>query len=269
MSSLADIPPEIDWSRINDPPESIELGEGGGRARIAFLIPWGWRYNFYDLVAGTDETFPLTGGGSIVRKVPLRHPDRPEVFFAVGCFIEGLGAYEGFTDTLGHDVMYSHARCIVDFATMPFMQVGDQPFAQVRVKHGTEYIGKPGSAFHFLEDNSKIEQQGGIFVATAAITITTFLNPTLDHNFLNSMLNRLNAGTFEGYVSGHVKYLGADTDSPVSAMGVVTHTKSLSFMYRELHWNYQMRADGKMDIPINDFTGLPTYQLANINTLLV
>lgn len=266
MSSLADIPPEIDWARINNPPETIDLGEGGGGGRVAFVIPWSYRYNFYDLVAGTDEVFPITGG-TMTRKVPLRHPDRPNVFFAVGMVMEGWGGYEGALDDFGHGVMYSHARCIVDFSTLGFTSYEDQPFANISMNQGSEYITKPNTAFKF-SDNSYSQQDSGIFVATNLISLTTYLNPTLDVAYLGSMTNKINSTPIFGYPAGHVKFLGCQSQSPVSALGVVTHTKVMNFMYRELHWNYQMRWDGMMDIPINQYTSNPTYASAELNNLL-
>lgn len=91
MSSLLDIPPEIDWARLPDPAETIEINEGGWSGRLAFVIPWGYRYSFLDLVAGADEVISMPGGGTITRRVPLRHPERPLVFFAVGARCEGWG----------------------------------------------------------------------------------------------------------------------------------------------------------------------------------
>lgn len=267
MSSLLDIPVEIDWSRLPDPPESIILDQNGWGGRLAFVIPWGYRYEFMDLISGTDEAIPLTGGGSITRRVPLRHPERPLVFFAVRAECEGWGGPEGFLDGVGQEVLHSHGRVIVEFATLPFGSTEDIPFSVTRVRHASEFWTVPSTAFVF-SDGTKSDQAGGIDVGVTDISITTFLNPTLNHAQLTSFRNKINSVPFLGYAAGFVKFMGADTESPISALGSRTHTKSLTFRHREVHWNLQLRNDGDLDIPLNSFTDLPPYASADLNALI-
>jgi hypothetical protein len=267
MSSLSSIPVEIDWSRLPDPPESIIIDQDGWGGRLAFVVPWGYRYEFMDLVAGSDEVITYGGGSTMTRKVPLRHPERPLVFFAVRAECEGWGGPEGFLDGVGQEVLHSHGRVVVEFSTLPFGAGEEIPFSVTRVRHGSEYITKPGAAFTF-SNGTKSSQDSGIFIALNTISITTYLNPTLNHPQITALTNKINSTTFLGYPPGHVKFDGADTESPVSSLGSRTHTKSMTFTYRELHWNLQMRGDGMMDTPMNAYTGLPPFQSAELNALI-
>lgn len=281
MGYLADVPSGIieHISRAYQPAEVLSVGNGSWSDQITFYIPWDQRWVFLDYVAGTSEEF-VTSGGTVTRVVPLRHPERPEVLFAVGASCEGIGGYHErsalngnplLVDGMDQPILYSHARVTVDFSTLSFGFEGDQPFTELNLKHGAEYWTKPGTAWLF-SNGSKSSQDVGVLVPTTTYQLTSYQNAALNATLLRQCQGKVNSTTLflagESLPAGTVRFDGAETSSSRSTLGAITHVKRMAFTWRAVNWNLQMREDGELDIPINVFSGLPPYETADLNLLL-
>ncbi|MEJ7638276.1 MAG: hypothetical protein WKF75_09950, partial [Singulisphaera sp.] len=93
--------------------------------------------SFVGTLAGTLVAINQPGGGTIERVVPLLHPDYPDML-AVAFRSEAFGTPGGSGASFVSG-MYSHARVTVEFASVPFGLVGDQPFLTVQTQMGSSH----------------------------------------------------------------------------------------------------------------------------------
>jgi hypothetical protein len=215
-----------------------------------------WRVDTGDTLAFVNAIFggpEVVGGwgGSIVRVIPLRHPEFPALLAT-----SFTSDTKGFTDNsqfiAGPMTGFWQYRFItVNFKTRPFLLTGQDAFmTQAR---SPEQRQIPSGASNF-----KLNGNAPTFDPTDEIngeswTFTTHQLPSLDQDVYDKVRNCVNNGVFYGRPIGTVLYRGPSISETVTVTGQLTYEVTHNFSYSEVPWNkyyigsvlYDMyRADG-------------------------
>lgn len=240
---------------------------GSASASITFSCDEADFQQFLNTVCGTT---PITIAPGIQRILPLIHPQYPGML-AQSFDCEPAG-YDASKDRGGLLIPYLKEKITVNFATVPYPYQGtveDKAFMKLSTKHSAESYTIPNTGYKFLASGIPIQQDVAITVGTTAIELTLYQCPSPTDVFLGPFQGYINSATFLGYAPGCVRFDGASQDMETSFMGNVTYTKTLTFMFRRVGWNYALSPSGVWDTPVKITDGTFMYpDSTDFNNLL-
>lgn len=256
-----------------NPAPSIAGGPTGREGDLTFLIsPLTEIGPFLTHCAGTDETLGLLGGGSIVRRVPLHHPDDVDMYID-SYTLEYFGRPMSDTWAVGksiHTEQFSHARMRAFFRTLPLGVGNDQQFYTIDVETGASVETVPDGAM-VDEDGNKLTGDRGITVPCTNLVVTTFLSNVPVSYAIHSIVGRVNSVDFTDPVigdfpAGTLRFDGVRQSASLGST-VTNLNKSFNLKFREMEWNKVPNREGVWQYAYGVGDGLPKYQSADLNIL--
>jgi hypothetical protein len=195
-----------------DPLPVFTGGPDGRTAELTFLItPISALGPFLDFVAGVDETVPIAGGGSITRRVPLRHPDDPDMY------IESYSR-EYFGTPLtelwapGKSIyteQFSHARLRCFFRTRPVGVGPGLQYYSISRESGATAEVVPGNAM-VTASGRALTGEGWVTLMCQGIVLTTYMSPDPISYAVDSLVGSVNSAPLvllaNTYPTGTVRF---------------------------------------------------------------
>jgi hypothetical protein len=274
MSYLYDYP---GWGTTvtiaRNPAPTIEGGPEGRAGVLTFLIsPLTQIGPFLTWCAGADETMPIAGGGSIVRRVPLRHPDDDEMYIE-SYSLDYFGTPKSDTWAIGksiHTEQFSHARMTAYFRTLPLGVGSGQQFYTISSEIGASVETVPGAAM-VDEDGNKLTGDRGWVVPCTNLVVNTYLSNTPVGYAIHSLVGRVNSVGFVDpilgtYPAGTLRFEGVAQAATIGTTGF-NLTKSFNLKFREMPWNKVPNKVGLWQFAYAVGDGSPKYQSSDLNIL--
>jgi hypothetical protein len=269
MATLDDIP--VPFTILRNPAPVITGGPSGRTGRMHFLTALNDVGPFIQTIAGTVQTIPMEGGGTVDRIVPLVHPNDSGMF-VVSYESEALGTPGGIWGQ-GLSVytnMFSHARISLEFMSLPFADVNSSdPWYTINVDSGTTIETLPDQSF-FFPGGEELTGEAGIPIPVINFNITTFMS-TKPVGYTEALLaGRVNSAPFTTtdygtFPPGFLRFAGARSEQTRGAYGT-SLVKSYSLAFRPIEWNKSMRKSGAWDYPTTS-GGMSKYLAGNLNIL--
>jgi hypothetical protein len=253
----------VNWSIARTPAPWIAGGPGGREGEITFQVGLNDIGSFLTTLAGTTETVTLTGGGTMDRIVPLKHPDDPTML-AMSYRAEAYGTPNG-TGASIHSTQFSHHRVRVQFATLPFGVGGDSPFYSLSTETAESFETIPNVTLHFSNGTAPTGEFG-IPAPLSVLNLTTYLNPTPVDYALSALVGKINSVAFDDYPPFTLRFTRINSEAQ-QGMFSRSLVKSYGFQFRDPHWNKILRNDGVWDTATIGSTGVGRFLTADLNAL--
>ena len=262
MSTITDLPAST-RTLFRSPPKvrgqlPTQGSLGSATASITFSCDYPDLQQFLNVVCGLPVTIGKVGSAVITRIVPLIHPQYPAML-AQSFDVDAKG-YDATKDKGSLLIPYAKAVITVNFGTVTYQLQGnveDGAFMKLSTKHSGESYTVPNTAY--ILSGIPLQQDVGITVGTTALELTLYQSPSASDAFLGPFQGYINSAEFLGYEAGCVRFDGASQDYEQSFNGVQTYTKTLTFMYRRIPWNYTLNHIGEWDTPVKSTDGTYMY----------
>jgi hypothetical protein len=255
------------------PAPTIEGGPEGRAGELTFQIaPLSQIGPFLSWCAGSDETITISGGGSIVRRVPLRHPDDGDMYIE-SYTLEYFGTPMAELWAPGksvHTEQFSHARMMAYFRTLPLGVGADQQFYTISTETGASVETIPGGAM-VDEDGNKLTGDRGITIPCTNLVVDTYQSNTPVGYAIHSIVGRVNSEIFTdptlgNYPIGTLRFEGVRQVASRGTTGFNLQ-KSFNLKFREIPWNKVPNKNGVWQFASAVGDGSPKYQSADLNIL--
>lgn len=257
---------------LRQPAPTIAGGPDGRSGTLAFAVDLADLGNFLEFVAGTDETIPLSGGGSIVRRVPLLHPDDPAMFLdSYDAEMFGTAGAATWAPGLSiHTEQFTHVRLRMLFRTLPPGVGGDQPYYTVSSETSSTMETIPGNSF-VTASGRRLTGEAGLPIPCTSLIVSTFLSPTPVSYTLARLSGQINStavdlGVYGTFPAGTLRFDGVRQDIAVGSSGS-TNAKSFILKHRDRLWNQVLNDLGEWEFAYSVGGGLPKYQSTDLNIL--
>jgi hypothetical protein len=223
---------------------------------------------FRNTVAGIPPISIAIGGVSVLRAVPMSHP------YEYNCYAYSLRIVPApgtvcTRDALGQGFQYADYFADVKFRTPKYdYSGGDYPMVTVRRQSGVDMVTRPGSAYKFPSDGTRLVHEVGVPVGTTQYSLTLHRLPTLDHTLYDGLRGSVNLTTFFGKAPGTMLFLGCSSAGELSLGGVPSFEATLEFSHRTVPHNQIMRTDGAgFEAPAEVGSGNPMLPIGELNNL--
>ena len=258
---------------LRQPAPTIGGGPDGHEGEITFLIsPLSQIGPFLTHCAGFLEDVPIAGGGTVERRVPLIHPDDPDMYIE-SYTIEYFGRPMSESWAPGksiHTEQFSHARMRSYFRTLPLGVGPDQQFYTIDIETGATVETVPGGAMK-TATNRPLTGDFGLTIPTSNLVVTTFMSPTPISYAIHQMVGKVNSTEFTdpeigNFPIGTLRFQGVKQATSRGSTGR-TLVKSFNLGYREELWNKVLNDVGVWEFAYTVSGGLMKYKSADLNIL--
>jgi hypothetical protein len=255
-----------------DPRPSISGGPLGREGTLYFRVRLESLGDFLTFAGGQVETVPYIGG-TIERRVPLRHPDDPFMFID-SYTAEPFGNPRKNTWSEGlsiHTEQFSHWMVRAIFRTLPEGVGGNLgTYYTVSTQTSASHETVPSEGME-TDDGEDLTGEVGIPIPTMSMVITTFMAPNPVGYAINSLVGRVNSvdldlGIFGTYPAGTMRFDGVDQDITVTSSGGFL-SKRFMLKYRPMLWNQVFSRDGTPVLARSKGLGLRKYGTSDLNIL--
>jgi hypothetical protein len=274
MASLFDYP---GWGSTvtiaRNPAPWIEGGPEGRQGEITFLVNGiNNLAPFLAFCAGTVETLPIAGGGTIDRLVPLIHPDDPDMYLE-SYHADYMGRAMAELWAAGksiHTEQFNRVLMRSMFRTLPAGVGSGLVFYTISTETGADVETIPGGAFKTIT-NRKLTGDRGITIPTTSLTVTTYLSPDPIGFAIHNIVGCVNSVPFVTdwgtYPEGTIRFDRIRDDRAVGTMGTQI-TKSFGMSFRREPWNKVLNDLGQWEyaVAVADGTTMK-YSGADLNIL--
>ncbi len=202
-----------------------------------------------EAIAGPLTVYSTGWGGSVTRRLPMEHPERPGLF-AVRAQAEGMGRSSA-------SGLYSWYKLTVEFDSPPYQLTGDTPFMSIRRAAGVSHITVPGMYLRQVSDNKVLNHDGAVPVPVVHYLVTVFgLSAINDVAISDAMAAPLNSSTLylpgATIAAGYALFNSVEDQNDFSYGGVVTRSITYKFAFRStMKWTEIISPySGNVDRPI-------------------
>jgi hypothetical protein len=239
MSSTADLPPSAFRLFKLSTEVSLEgIATPGQKAtgRETWRVLATKRNQAFAAIGGKPE---VVGGygGALIRLVPLRHPEYPNVLFASSATARGIGF-----DAAAH--FWKFYDFTVNFESRPYATSGQDAFLSRSGQPSSRSF--PGPAAGFRLNGSPPPFDPGEEIDGEEVSWTSHNLPTLSTNVYDAVRNCVNNDIFYNRPAGTMRYNGPSYSQTSTISGdpmwEVTHT----FTYSKIPWNSYYASDGNL-----------------------
>lgn len=230
-------------------PYTFSARPGQREDRIRIAVAWEHVETALEQIQGKRETTGAGSGATTTAQIPIRHPWNSKLY-AIAVDGEAVGADREVTV----DRPWPTVILTITFGYLGFdPQAGEQPYIQVRRRASSSFVTLPGSAFTFVGNGERLDQDVGRLVGQLAYEITKFQVPDIDQfmdvaeplmGCVNSDSVRLGKRTI---AAGHLLFPTMDSDTGITVGGVRSDQLTFPLVYRTVKWNQAMRSDGTID----------------------
>lgn len=261
MSTIADLPAGVEW--LHEDTEE-EFDDESTQCRARFWLPWSARQGFRAVVGGTPQTFTI-GTVSYTRVIPLAYPFYDNVY-AYKLHLKGEGASRLAADE--KSIEYDWAIADVWFRTPPWRVTSPYPLVTVNMETNADMVTRPGTAYVFPSDGSRLASNVSVRVPCTEFTLTFHQVPTPNQALYTLLAGHVNATTFFGYAPGCCQYIGPATGGTLNSWGQTSWTMTHRFRFRWIEHNKIMRPDGAgFEAPVAVGTGEFLLPVGELNLL--
>jgi hypothetical protein len=234
-------------------------------------------------------------GGGTRRIIPLSHPDYPGLLCkGIKCQATGepyqgplptglqsSGAMAGSTQP-GFGVnqpwnllptspgrLYSHAKIVCTFKSVPYGNDGATPFLTVRAVGSSEQVTIPGTGYTFTSDGSPIKQDSSFAIATTTYNVTIFQAVGVDEALYATLAaNPVNSIPFLNFDAGTLRFDTWEYTQTQNSNFAKSYQIGFNFSWRAIPWNRVLRPDGIWESPVRTVDGGALYGTSDLNVLL-
>ncbi len=253
-------------------------GERGPFVIKPYLTDWATCDQFIDgILGGVIRVGTLT-----TRTTRHACPENPTLYAT-----DAVASYQGEDNvTGGGKPNYQYAVVTVTYSVLTWDEFStqdpggvmsfpneaqpSQPILQAvqEIDASSEFITMPRGVFKFIADSTPTGQHVGTWVGQSTLSLTLKDVPYLPQSLLLAKMNKINDAVFLGQPAGQVLFFGAKTHREAKSDGTRTQEVSLSFKWREYHWNWLPRPDTGVWALVTNGSGVKLYTEADLQPLL-
>jgi hypothetical protein len=246
------------------------IDDSGVDTTMRFWVLPGELPTFRATIAGVPATTISIGGASVTRLIPMAHPYEPNCY-AYSLRIVPAPGTVCTRDSLGQGFKYADYFCDVKFRTPKYDfsgTGGDFPMVTVARQSGVDMVTRPGSAYRFPSDGTRLVHEVGVPVGTTQYSMTFHRLPALDNTLYDALRGCVNLTTFFGKDPGTMLFLGCSSSGELTLGGFASFEATLEFSHRTVPHNQVMRPDGAgFESPVEVGSGNPLLPIADLTAL--